>query len=129
MQRDYGKYGFPISTLLWGALTFVALVAFLILAGAALRWLSNRRTLDGEAVVEGGHTIDGEAVVEGGHTKDAFTETLQEIWHSDPHTGMTSTTPHETDKFPLIDKTRKQRKAIKEHRKACEKAQKHRYKL
>jgi hypothetical protein len=112
MQRDYGDYGFPISTLFWGALIFVALVAFCFLAGAALRWLRNRRRLDGEAVVEGGHT------------KDAFTETLEEIWHSDHQTGMASTTPHETDEFPLIDKTRKRRKAIKERRKAREKAQK-----
>ena len=88
-------------------------VAFCFLAGAALRWLRNRRRLDGEAVVEGGHT------------KDAFTETLEEIWHSDHQTGMASTTPHETDKFPLIDKTRKQRKVIKEHRRAREQAQKH----
>ena len=80
--RYYGDYDFPISTLLWGALIFVALVASWILAGKAIGWLRNRRKFDGGAV-------------EGGHTKDQFAETLAEIWHSDQ----------------LIDKTRKQRKA------------------
>ena len=41
-----------------------------------------------------------------------FDRTLADIWH-------------ETDEFSLTDQTRGQRKAIKERRKAHEKAQKH----
>ena len=47
--RYYGEYEFPISTLFWGALIVVALVASWIFAAKALGWLRNRKRLDGEA--------------------------------------------------------------------------------
>ena len=48
-----------------------------------------------------------------GHREDPrFLHTLAELWH-------------QTDEVPLTDQTRGQRKAIKERRKAREKAQKH----
>ena len=52
-------YDFPISTLFWGAVIFVALVAacLLIVIGKAIG-LRNRRRFDGSAV-EVGHTKDG----------------------------------------------------------------------
>ena len=47
------------------------------------------------------------------HREDPrFLHTLAELWH-------------QTDEVPLTDQTRGQRKAIKERRKAREKAQKH----
>ena len=92
-------YDFPISTLFWGAVIVVALVAACLFIGKR-----NRRRFDGRAVEEG-------------HTKDRFEpspfdRTLADIWH-------------ETDEFPLTDQTRRQRKAMKERRKAHEKAQQH----
>jgi hypothetical protein len=69
--RYHPDFDFPISTLFWGALIFLALVVSWILAGKALEWLRNRKKPGGEAVVERGHT------------KDVLTETLAEVWHSD----------------------------------------------
>ena len=95
-------YDLPISTLFWGAVIFVAVVAAWILIGHAIKGQRNRRS-DGRAVEEG-------------HTKDRFEpspfdRTLADIWH-------------ETDEFPP-DQTRRQRNASKERRKAREQAQKH----
>ncbi len=95
-RRDY-DFDFPISTLIWGAVIFVALVAACLLVGKAIARLRNRKRLDGGAV-------------EGGHTKDShFAQTLAEIWNSEDRTEQG---------------TRKQRKAM-ERRKAREKAQRH----
>jgi hypothetical protein len=97
-------YDLPISTFFWGAVIFVALVAACLLIGKAIG-LRNRRRFDGRAVEEG-HTKDGR------FEPSPFDRTLADIWH-------------ETDEFSLTDQTRGQRKAIKERRKAHEKAQKH----
>jgi hypothetical protein len=92
-------YDLPISTFFWGAVIVVALVAACLLVGKAIEWLRNRRRFDGRAVEEG-------------HREDPrFVHTLADIWHM-------------TDEFPLTDQTRGKRKAIKERRKAREKAQK-----
>ena len=92
-------YDFPISTLFWGAVIFVAVVAAWILIGHAIKGQRNRRS-------------DGRAVDEGHRADPRFVHTLADIWH-------------QTDEFPLTDQTRKQRKAIKECRTAREKASKH----
>ena len=95
-----GAYNFPTSPLFWGAVIFVAL----LVAACLLVGKRNRRRFDGRPT-------------EKGHTKDPrfepspFDRTLADIWH-------------ETDEFPLTDQNRKQRKAIKERRKAHEIAQK-----
>jgi hypothetical protein len=92
-------YDLPISTFFWGAVIVVAVVAAWILVGNSITRQRNRRS-DGRAVDEG-------------HREDArFVHTLADIWH-------------QTDEVPLTDQTRGQRKAIKERRKAREKAQKH----
>jgi hypothetical protein len=96
-------YDLPISTFFWGAVIFVALVAACLLVGKAIG-LRNRRRFDGRAMEEG-HTKDPK------FDQTLFDRTLADIWH-------------ETDEFPLTDQTRGQRKAIKERRKAREKAQK-----
>ena len=64
----------------------------------AIEWLRNRRS-------------DGRAVEEGSREDPRFVHTLADIWH-------------QTDEFPLTGQNRKQRKAIKERRKAREKARK-----
>ena len=97
-------YDLPISTFFWGAVIFVALVAACLLVGKAIG-LRNRRRFD-DRPVEGGHTKDPR------FEPSPFDRTLADIWH-------------ETDEFSLTDQTRGQRKAIKERRKAHEKAQKH----
>jgi hypothetical protein len=98
-------YDLPISTLFWGAVIFVALVAACLLIGKAIGWLRHRRRFD-DRPVEEGHTKDGR------FEPSPFDRTLADIWH-------------ETDEFPLTDQTRGHRKAIKERRKAHEKAQQH----
>jgi hypothetical protein len=97
-QYPHG-YDFPISTLFWGALIFVALFVSCLVVGKAIGRVRNRRKVDGGAA-------------EGGHTKDPrVAQTLADIWDWDLRTGMASMTPRETDEFPPIDQTRKQRKA------------------
>jgi hypothetical protein len=50
-MRDYGTYGFPISTLFWGAVIFVALVVSCLLILKALAWLRHKlEKSDGAAV-------------------------------------------------------------------------------
>jgi hypothetical protein len=95
-------YDFPTSPLIWGAVIFVAVVGAWLLVANAIQRLRNRRS-------------DGRAVEEGHREDPRFVHTLADIWHM-------------TDEFPLADQTRGQRKAIKERRKAHEKAQKHRNK-
>ena len=85
-------YDFPISTLFWGAVIFVALVAACLLVGKAIKRQRGRRS-------------DGRAVDEGHREDPRFVHTLADIWH-------------QTDEFPLTDQTRGQRTAIKERRKA-----------
>jgi hypothetical protein len=113
VRRCHGRHcDVEISTLFWGALIFLALFVSCLLAWKAIEWLRNRREFDGGAV-------------EGGHTKDPrVAQTLADVWHWDHRSGMVSMTPRETDEFPLIDRTRKQRKAIKERQRAREQAQK-----
>ena len=82
---------------------FVALVAACLLVGKAIG-LRNRRRFD-DRPVEGGHTKDPR------FEPSPFDRTVADIWH-------------ETDEFPLTDQNRKQRKVIKERRKAHEIAQK-----
>ena len=77
----------------------VVVVAAWILVGHAMKRQRNRRS-------------DGRAVEEGHRADPRFVHTLADIWH-------------QTDEFPLTDQTRGQRKAIKDRRKAREKAQKH----
>ena len=85
-------YDLPISTLFWGAVIFVAVVAAWILVGNAIKRQRGRRS-------------DGRAVDEGHREDPRFVHTLADIWH-------------QTDEFPLTDQTRGQRTAIKERRKA-----------
>ncbi len=46
-----GGYGFPISTLFWGAVIVVALVAAYLLVGKAIETPRNRRKFDGAGAV------------------------------------------------------------------------------
>jgi hypothetical protein len=80
-------------------LIFLAVFVCFFLVWKAIEWLRNRRS-------------DGRAVEEGHREDPRFVHTLADIWH-------------QTDEFPLTGQNRKQRKAIKERRKAREKAQKH----
>jgi hypothetical protein len=80
-------------------LIFLAVFVCCFFVWKAIEWLRNRRS-------------DGRAVEEGHRDDPRFVHTLADIWH-------------QTDEFPLTGQNRKQRKAIKERRKAREKAQKH----
>jgi hypothetical protein len=99
-------YDLPISTFFWGAVIVVALVAACLLVGKAIERSRNQRRLDGRP--KEGHTKDPRSRFD----QTLIDQTVADIWH-------------ETDEFPLTDQTRGQRKAIKERRKAREKAQKH----
>ena len=55
-RRDY-DFDFPISTLFWGAVIFVALVAACLLVGKAIPRLRNRKRLDRRS--GGGRTHEG----------------------------------------------------------------------
>jgi len=101
MDRGYYDAVSDTSTLFWGAVIFVAL----LVAACLLVGKRNRRRFD-DRPMEEGHTKDPR------FDQTLFDQTLADIWH-------------ETDEFPLTDQTRGQRKAIKERRKAHEKAQKH----
>ena len=94
-----GAYNFPTSPLFWGAVIFVAL----LVAACLLVGKRNRRRFD-DRPMEEGHTKDPR------FDQTLFDQTLADIWH-------------ETDEFPP-DKTRRQRNASKERRKAREQAQK-----
>ena len=127
MQRDYGDYGFPISTFFWGALIFVALIAFCFLAGAALRWLRNRRRLDGEAVDEGHPKTP----------KDPWDQAISRPsadYYSGPGLGggvehdlggLGSMSQREEDDLFSTYAPRRVRKEMQRRRKAREQAQKH----
>jgi hypothetical protein len=100
MDRGYYDAVSDTSTLFWGAVIFVALVAACLLVVGK----SNRRRFAGRPM-EKGHTKDPR------FDQTLFDQTLAEIWH-------------ETDEFPP-DQTGRQRNANKERQKARKKAQKH----
>jgi hypothetical protein len=117
-QYPRGGYDFPISTLFVGAVIVVALVAACLLVGKAIESPRNRRRFDGRPV-EGGHTEDpngfgdkdvldadrGLGPDDSRFEPSPFDRTVADLWYEN-------------------DQTRGQRKAIKERRKAREKAQK-----
>jgi hypothetical protein len=107
-------YDFPISTLFWGALIVVALVAACLLVGKAIESPRNRRRFDGRP--KEGHTtapdrIQSPAAKDSRFDQTLFDQTVADIWYG-------------TDEFPLTDQTRGQRKLIEGRRKAREQAKK-----
>src|SRR5262245_59746050 len=99
-SMSYNEAANDTSTLFWEAAIFLAVFVSCFFAWKAIKRLRNRSKFDGVAVEER-------------QIKDPrFVHTLADIWH-------------QTDEVPLTDQTRGQRKAIKERRKAREKAQKH----
>jgi hypothetical protein len=136
-------YEFPISTLYWGALIFLALFVSCLLAWKAIERLRNRRKFD-DVAVEGGHMKGPKAPgtpripgtpnrggrKAGGQQPDwavedrAFRRIFEEQWRGQEHTDMAGMNQREREEFLLAYGPRKVRKAIKERRKAGEQAQK-----
>ena len=132
-------YDFPISTLFWGAVIVVALVAACLLVGKTIETPRNRRKFDGAGGVNQQHVpatpaepttaqsrpvtkprrrlaeLVGDDEVQGGHIKDP----------EDDSQVNSLLDKRDEEEFLLIYGPRKVRKAIKERRKAREQAQKH----
>ena len=138
-------YDFPITTLFWGAVIVVALVAAYLLVGKTIETPRNRRKFDGAGAanqqrvpappaqpitaqsrpVTKPHRRLAEPVggdtVEGGHIKDPQDDPLVDILF---HTAEGGFSKREEEEFLLIHGPRKVRKAIRERRNAREQAQK-----
>ena len=131
-------YDFPISTLFWGAVIFVALVAACLLVGKTIETPRNRRKFDGAGGVNQQHVpatpaepttaqsrpvtkprrrlaeLVGDDEVEGGHIKDPEDDPLVNSLLD----------KRDEEEFLLIYGPPKVRKAIRERRNAREQAQK-----
>ena len=138
-------YDLPISTLFWGAVIVVALVAACLLVGKAIEGPRNRRKFDGAGAanqqrvpappaqpitaqsrpVTKPHRRLAEPVggdtVEAGHIKDPENDPLVNILFRHGPEGFSE---REEEEFLLIHGPRKVRKAIRERRHAREQAQK-----
>jgi hypothetical protein len=136
-------YDFPISTLFWGAVIVVALVAVCLLVGKAIEGPRNRRKFDGAGAVNQQRVpvtpakpitaqsrpvtkphrrlaeVVGGDMVEGVHIKDAEDDPLVDILF---HGGPGGFSEREEEEFLLIHGPRKVRKAIRERRKAEQEA-------
>jgi hypothetical protein len=132
-------YDFPISTLFWGAVIVVALVAACLLVGKTIETPRNRRKFDGAGGVNQQHApatpaepttaqsrpvtkprrrlaeLVGDDEVQGGHIKDPEDDPL-----------VNSLLDKRDEEFLLIYGPPKVRKAIRERRNAREQAQKKR---
>ena len=133
-------YDFPISTLFWGAVIFVALVAACLLVGKTIETPRNRRKFDGAGGVNQQHVpatpaepttaqsrpvtkprrrlaeLVGDDEVQGGHIKDPEDDPLVNSLLD----------KRDEEEFLLIYGPPKVRKAIRERRNAREQAQKKR---
>ena len=121
----HGPYGdFEISTLFWGALIFLALFVSCFLAWKAIERLRNRRQFDG-AALEGGHMRHPEELSEA-WADQAISRPAADYDYGDMGSfgGLGGMNQREQEELLLFAGTRKQRKAIKERRKAREQAQK-----
>jgi len=107
-------YEYPISTLFWGALIFLALFVSCFLAWKAIEWVRNRRNSDG-VVVDGGNPEDPWDKAISRPTADYFT---------DEWGGLGSMSQREQEELFSIYAPRKVRKAMRARRKAREQAQK-----
>ena len=131
-------YDFPISTLFWGAVIFVALVAACLVVGKTIETPRNRRKFDGAGGVNQQHVpatpaepttaqsrpvtkprrrlaeLVGDDEVEGGHIKDPEDDPLVNSLLD----------KRDEEEFLLIYSPPKVRKAIRERRNAREQAQK-----
>jgi hypothetical protein len=140
----YYRHGFDIDTLFWGALIFLALFVFCLLAWKAIERLRNRRKFD-DVAVGGGHMKGPKAPgtpripgtpnrggrKAGGQPDRAFEDRafrriFEEQWRGQEHTDMAGMNQREQEEFLLAYGPRKERKAIRERRKAREQAQKKR---
>ena len=133
-------YDFPISTLFWGAVIVVALVAACLLVGKTIETPRNRRKFDGAGGVNQQHVpatpaepttaqsrpvtkprrrlaeLVGDDEVQGGHIKDPEDDPLVNSLLD----------KRDEEEFLLIYGPPKVRKAIRERRNAREQAQKKR---
>ena len=133
-------YDLPISTLFWGAVIFVALVAACLLVGKTIETPRNRRKFDGAGGVNQQHVpatpaepttaqsrpvtkprrrlaeLVGDDEVQGGHIKDPEDDPLVNSLLD----------KRDEEEFLLIYGPPKVRKAIRERRNAREQAQKKR---
>ena len=137
-------YDLPISTLFWGAVIFVALVAACFIVGNAVEGPRNRRKFDGTGAVNQQRLpttptepittqsqpvnkpnrrladLVGGDMVEGGYIKDPEDDPLVDSL-LDKGWGFSE---REEEEFLLIHGPRKVRKAIRQRRHAREQAQK-----
>jgi hypothetical protein len=127
-MRDYGKYGFPVSTLFWGALVFLALFVSCFLVWKAIERLRNNlRKFDSEAVDEG-HPKD---------PKDPWGQAISRPladYHSSPGLGggvehelggLGNMSQREQEELFSTYAPRRVRKEMQRRRTAREQAQKH----
>jgi hypothetical protein len=119
---DPAGYNFPISTLFWGALVFVALFVCCLLAWKAIQWLRNRRTFDDAA------TGPGDKKDPKDPWDNAISRPSADYFSSDPLSsswgGFAGMTEREQEELFSTHAPRKVRKAMRASRKSREQAQK-----
>jgi hypothetical protein len=114
-------YDFPISTLFWGALIFVALVASFLVVGNAIGWLRNpTKTVVRPRPQPRVSTLDGEQMTEPfvPETKPFVPQGFGRALGDD----MAGFSEREEEEFLLTYGPRKVRKAIRERRNARDRA-------
>ena len=138
--RGRDPHAFDIDTLFWGALIFLAVFVCSFLVWKAIEWLRNQKV---SAPARGTTSVEADAspaadagtdlpLLEAEHTKDPedprnpYDPTFAPTWarYGDEGSAMAGMNEREEEEFFLAFGTRKHRKAIKERRKAREKAQK-----
>jgi hypothetical protein len=123
MERYAAQYPpgdeYEISTLLWGALVFLALFASCFLAWRAIEWLRNRTTSDGGAVGEG-RTEDPEQPWDQAISRPSG----DYFYYGDECGGLGGMNKREQEEIFSTYAPRKVRKAMRERRRAREQAQK-----
>jgi hypothetical protein len=112
-------YEYEISTLVSGALIFLAVFVSCFLAWKAIEWVRNRRPFDPEAV-EAGLPTDLEDPWE-----KAISRPSTDRYYGDEWGGLGSMNQREQEELFSIYAPRNVRKAMRRRRKAREQAQKH----
>jgi hypothetical protein len=144
LAATYPRYDFPISTLFWGAVIFVALVAAWLLVAKTIETPRDRKKYDDAVAVKRPPSaatkphrrladLVSDDKVEGGHIKDPEDDPLvnslldRRTWRrvaDGESTDIAGFSEHEQEEFLLIYGPPKVRKAIRERRNAREQAQK-----
>jgi hypothetical protein len=131
--RYYGDYDFPISTLFWGALIFLALFVSCFLVWKAIERLRNgkkpsapprtqRRRQPQQAPIL--PPLERRQMKDPADPANPYDSSFAPSWARYADEGMGGMNEREEEDFFLAFGTRKHRKAIKERRKAREQGRK-----